>query len=112
MKIILVTIAILFGTAAYTQNIGIGTNAPADKLTVQTPANMYGITHTDGNIKVSTFLGGGVGGGWIGTQSNHVFHIFTNNGQPHTTFNTDFSTDFKGTKSIIRMYDETQTPPF
>lgn len=71
---------LLIAIPSHAQNVGIGTSAPLDKLTVQSVPNSYGITHTDGTIKVSTFLGGSTGGGWIGTQSNHPFSFFTNNG--------------------------------
>ena len=88
------------------QNIGIGTTNAFDKLTIQTVANNYGITHTDGTIKLSSFIGGGSGGGWIGTQSNHPFHIYTNGSTaPQVTFHTNFITDFKGTKPWVQFFD-------
>jgi hypothetical protein len=63
-------------------NIGIGTAAPSSKLTVQTPTASYGVTHTDGNIALTTWVGNGStgSGGWFGTRSNHSLHFFTNNG--------------------------------
>ena len=69
--------------------VGIGTNNPIDKLTVLTPTSQYGITHTDGNISVSTFVGGSTGGGWIGTRSNHSLSFFTNGSSPQVTINTN-----------------------
>ncbi len=96
------------GTDIYNNNtgkVGIGTNVPGDKLTVLSPPNSYGITHSDGTIRLSTFVGGSAGGAWLGTQSNHPFHIYTNNGSAHATFNTNSTTDFKGTKSAISLYD-------
>lgn len=92
--------------SAYAQNVGVGTNAPLDKLTVLTGPNLFGITHTDGTIRVSTFVGGGQGGGWIGTQSNHAFHLFTaNQTTPNLTLSPGFFNDFKGTKPWTRWYD-------
>lgn len=63
-------------------NIGIGTITPSSKLTVQTPTASYGVTHTDGNIALTTWVGSGStgSGGWFGTRSNHSLHFFTNNG--------------------------------
>src|SRR5262245_6895099 len=37
-------------------NVGIGTSTPANKLTVLTPTLGYGIEHTDGDARVSTFV--------------------------------------------------------
>jgi len=89
----------------HAQNVGIGTTTPETKLTVKTDLHNFGITHTDNAIKLSTFIGGGAGGAWIGTQSNHPFHIYTNNGLPQVSFNTNNSTDFKGTAPMLRMLD-------
>lgn len=87
-------------------NVGIGTNTPAQLLTIQSPVNSYGITHTDDNIRLSTFLGGGLGGAWIGTQSDHDFHIYTNSGTvPNVSVNRNFATEFKGTAPQILLQD-------
>ena len=88
-------------------NVGIGTSNPADKLTVQSAYDAYGITHTDGNIKISTYIGKG-GHAWFGTQSNHSLHIYTNaQGTPNITFHPGFYTDIRGKKPWLRFYDET-----
>lgn len=104
-KYFITTISIFVCLHLFSQNVGIGTSTPFSKLTVQTDLHNYGITHTDNNIKLSTFIGGGAGGGWIGTQSNHPFHIYTNNGQPQVSFHTNFRTDFKGTAPTLRLLD-------
>ena len=44
-------------------NVGIGTTAPAQKLTVWTAPNTYGIEHTDGNVSLTTLTGNTAGGG-------------------------------------------------
>lgn len=89
-----------------TGNVGIGTSTPADLFTVQSASNSFGITHTDGTIKITTFVGGGSGGGWMGTQSNHPFHIYTNNNvTPNVTFTTGFNSEFKGVSPSIRLID-------
>jgi hypothetical protein len=61
-------------------NVGIGTNVPADKLTVRTATNHYGLTHTDGTITAGSYVG--YGAGWFGTKSNHPLYFFTNDGNP------------------------------
>ncbi len=62
-------------------NLGIGTASPANKLTVY--SNFYGIEHTDGTVRLGTFLNSS--GGWIGTQTNHPLHFFTNDGGQQMT---------------------------
>lgn len=68
-------------------NVGIGTNIPSEKFTVQSVG--YGITHADGIVKLSTYLGSdGVGspnGGWLGTATNHPLYFYTNGGIPKVT---------------------------
>jgi hypothetical protein len=68
-------------------NVGIGTATPASKLTVQTPTANYGVTHTDGNIAMGTWVGTGISGtgGWFGTRSNHSLHFFTNDSRTRMT---------------------------
>jgi hypothetical protein len=65
-------------------NVGIGTTAPANKLTVF--SNFYGIEHTDGSVRLSTFLNSG--GGWVGTLSNHPLNFYTNDGAAAMTITT------------------------
>jgi hypothetical protein len=90
-----------------TGNVGIGTSTPASKLTVQSAYDAYGITHTDGNIKLSSYIGKG-GHAWFGTQSNHSLQIYTNGqGMPNMTIHPDFYTDIRGTRPRMRFYDET-----
>ncbi|RYF96985.1 MAG: hypothetical protein EOO00_01325, partial [Chitinophagaceae bacterium] len=90
-----------------TGNVGIGTSTPANKLVVQSGYDAYGITHTDGNVKISTYIGKG-GQAWFGTQSNSALHIYTNdNGTPNITFHPSFYTDIRGKKPWLRFYDET-----
>lgn len=63
-------------------NLGIGTTSPTTKLTLQTPANNYGLLHTDGGVTMGTYVGGGAGGGWLGTTTFHPLHFFANNSTP------------------------------
>ncbi len=63
-----------------TGNLGVGTSTPSERLTVFTPANSYGLTHTDGTIRVSTYVGGLGVGGYVGTLSNHPLYFYTNGG--------------------------------
>ncbi|WP_415328385.1 hypothetical protein [Chryseobacterium sp. MMS23-Vi53] len=69
-------------TVDKTGNIGIRTSAPATPLDILTGRG-YGLQHSDGNIKLRTFLGanaanGNVQAGWIGTSSNHSLDLMTN----------------------------------
>jgi hypothetical protein len=57
-------------------NVGIGTITPANKLTVY--SNFYGIEHTDGSVRLSSFLNSQ--GGWLGTLTNHPLNFYTNDG--------------------------------
>ena len=61
-------------------NVGIGTLTPADKLTVLSNGNSYGLTHTDGTVTVGSYIGANAG--WFGTKSNHNLNFFTNDGNP------------------------------
>ena len=63
-------------------NVGIGTATPARKLTVHTQG--YGFEHTDGTIRLGTYLD--PTGGWLGTVSDHPLKFFVNDGvQPSMT---------------------------
>jgi hypothetical protein len=67
--------------------VGIGTNAPFAKLAVQAPDG-YGFIHSNGVVKLGTYIGdGGIGinGGWFGTQSDHPLMFFTKNGTARMT---------------------------
>ena len=69
-------------------NVGIGTIGPATKLEVKTGTGLPGFTHTDGTIRVGSYVGGsssGATGGWLGTLSNDPLYLFVNNGQPSLT---------------------------
>jgi hypothetical protein len=66
-------------------NIGIGTNNPLGfaKLEVKTTPESRGLAVGDGNIGMVHFLGGAgrttnSEGGYLGTNSNHPLHFFTN----------------------------------
>ncbi|MFT6240723.1 MAG: hypothetical protein ACJAQT_002815 [Akkermansiaceae bacterium] len=70
-------------------NVGIGTSTPASPLTVKTGLNTnIGFEHTNGTIRVGTYVGGSSGGGWLGTFSNHPLSLFVNNGSPIVTIAT------------------------
>lgn len=58
-------------------NVGIGTTAPGLKLSVVTPTNSYGFEHTDGGVRVGSYVN--PGGGWLGTLSNHPLNLYANN---------------------------------
>ena len=69
--------------------VGIGTTTPSEKLTVRTGSGTYGVTHTDGGVSLSTWIGGsdGYSGGWIGTKSYDSLNFFTANGTARMTIN-------------------------
>lgn len=72
-------------------NVGIGTDAPAHRLTVRTATADYGVIHTDGTITVGTWIGtGGFSppGGWFGTRSSHPLHLFVGDGSPSLSIST------------------------
>ena len=69
-----------------TGNIGIGTAIPTDKLTVQTPTNNYGFTHSDGTHSISTYVGGNAG--WLGTKTLAPLYFYTNGGGSQMTLST------------------------
>ena len=58
-----------------TDNVGIGTNTPATKLTIQTPINTTGWTHVGGADSI--IVGEGIGGvsAAIGTFTNHALRV-------------------------------------
>ena len=66
-------------------NVGIGIANPTEKLTVLTGTNSLGISHTDGTIKIGTYVGGLGVGGYFGTISNHPLYFMTANGAAQMT---------------------------
>jgi hypothetical protein len=73
--------------------VGIGTTTPAAKLTVRTTGafSAYGIEHTDGDVRLSTYLDAGYGA-WFGTRSTHALNFFVNDGTPSMTIDTGGAT--------------------
>ena len=68
-------------------SVGIGTPTPGSKLTVQTTPggvfSAYGIEHTDGAVRLTTYIDGA--SGQLGTRSNHPLSFFVNDGLPSMT---------------------------
>jgi hypothetical protein len=87
-KYLLVMWSLLLGSITYSQNVGIGTTLPLDKLTVQTPTGVYGITHTDGIVRLSTYIGGS-NAAWLGTATTHPLHFFAAGSSPVMTITTN-----------------------
>ncbi|WNG22759.1 hypothetical protein F0U62_01000 [Cystobacter fuscus] len=75
------------------QKVGIGTGSPTETLTVETAADAYGITHSDGTVKLSTRLRGtsSTRAAGFGTQTSHDLLFYTNNSvsSPAMTVKTD-----------------------
>jgi hypothetical protein len=85
-------------TVSTAGNVGIGTDTPGSKFEVHTGKGFYGFMHSDGNIKVASYVGGsssGATGGWLGTLSNHPLYLFVNGGQPALTVNTNNTVSVK-----------------
>ncbi len=85
-----------------TGNVGIGTTTPADKFTVQTITNTYGITHTDGTITVGSYVG--LGDGWLGTKSNHPLAFFTNNSLQQMVIATNGNVGIGTTTPLAKLH--------
>ncbi len=62
-------------------NVGIGTIAPAAKLSIETAANTTALNTFDGTVTTNIFNGtvSSLTGGWVGTASNHSLIFMTNN---------------------------------
>lgn len=78
---------VIINDVAALGKVGIGTDAPFDKLTVQTGSNSYGFSHTDGITTVSSYMGSGAG--WFGTRTPHPLHFYTSAGGPQLTLSTN-----------------------
>jgi hypothetical protein len=71
--------------------VGVGINVPSPGYSLEVNSNggIYGISHVDGDIRLSTYngmLSGGGFGGSIGTESNHPFYIYVANDGEKATF--------------------------
>jgi len=73
--------------------IGGGSAPLTSKLTVRTSGafSAYGIEHTDGDVRLGTYLDAG-NGAWLGTLSNHPLNFFVNDGLPSLTIDTGGAT--------------------
>ena len=68
------------GDGDFHGRLGVGTATPQSQLEVITLPGNYGITHSDGTVKVATYVGGsssGANGGWIRYQSRTILSIST-----------------------------------
>ncbi|MER0438808.1 hypothetical protein [Emticicia sp. W12TSBA100-4] len=90
-----------------TGNVGIGTSVPADKLTVQTASNAYGISHTDGTNTISTYVGGNAG--WIGTKTLAPLYFYTNGGSTQMTLTTSGNVGIGTSSPSSRLTIQTPT---
>jgi hypothetical protein len=74
-----------------TGKVGIGTTTPAAKLTVRSGGpiitDLYGIEHTDGTVRLSTYID--PSGGWLGTVTTHPLKFYVRNGQASMSVDTN-----------------------
>jgi hypothetical protein len=56
-------------------DVGIGTTTPTTKLEVLTPDANWGMLHTNGTVRVGTYVGSS--GGWVATQTNNPLYFAT-----------------------------------
>ena len=79
--------------------VGINTTAPGTRLTVKTGATeYYGIEHTDGTRRLSTYVN--YQGGWLGTVSSDPLNFFVNDGSPSMTIGVDGNVTTVGSMTV------------
>lgn len=85
-------------------NVGIGTASPATKLTIGTPLLTHGVEHTDGNVRLSTFID--ATGGSLGTISNHRLNFYVNNdnGSPSMVIGTSRNVGIGTTDPAAKLH--------
>lgn len=66
------------GNNAFLGSVAIGTTPAVAPLTVLATNTFYGIEHTDGTHRLSTYLD--ANGGWLGTVSSDPLNFYVNNG--------------------------------
>ncbi|MCC3214321.1 hypothetical protein LIV57_03500 [Chryseobacterium sp. X308] len=87
-------------------NVGIATNKPDTKLTVQTPDNSFGINHSNGSINLKTYIGGGAA--YVGTTTANDLNLTTNNTSKVTVTsngNVGIATNIPDTKLTVQTPD-------
>ncbi len=82
-------------------NVGIGTDTPATRLTVATATASYGIEHTDGTRRLSTYLS--TSGGWFGTRGPDPLNFFVNSGGAAMTILTSGNVGIGRSPSANRL---------
>jgi len=68
-----------FSVNANNHRVGIGTDVPAVPLDIQTKQVDYGFQHTNGTVKVSSYVNADTG--WLGTRSAHKLIFMTGDGR-------------------------------
>ncbi len=84
--------------------VGIGTLNPTEKLTIVTGDDSYGISHTGGGIRFSTFVGGLIDAAYLGTVSNHPLSFFTNNESAQMTLRQSGNLGIGTTNPLSKLH--------
>ncbi|WP_300691179.1 hypothetical protein [Chryseobacterium sp.] len=66
-----------FSIDALNKRVGIGTSNPQTKLDVTTSNNSYGIQHSNGTVKLRSYIG--TDAAWLGNYSSHSLYFMTGN---------------------------------
>jgi len=82
--------------------VGIGTTSPSDKLEIITSNSNFGFTHSDGTIKLSTYLSSTAA--QLGTKSNHPLQFFTNDGNAQITLLQNGNVGFGTTTPLTDLH--------
>jgi hypothetical protein len=83
------------------QFVGINTNIPTRPLQITTSSGNFGFSHiSNTGIELSTYIGGSLIGGYLGTITNNSLGFFVNNGTSSLTINTSGNVIIEGNLTI------------
>ncbi len=82
--------------------VGVGTDSPKGRLSVQTTGNVLGLLHTDGSVIMGTFVDSGRGE--FGTVSTHDLSFFTNGATSNMTLKVSGNAGIGTTDPDTRLH--------